>query len=1071
MSSAERHGTIRPRSDGDASPLSFGQERLFLLDRIMPGVPAYNVPRLVRVRATLDETVLQRALDAIVARHEILRTRIQLDDGVPVQHVAPTAQVELTTLDLRGAAEGSDEEETTHELLAQVACRAFDLSRDVLLRAAVVHLDGSEDLLLLVNHHIGSDHASAEILFAELDELYDSFRAGREPELPELSIQYGDFASWQREHLDGELLDELVLYWRDRLAGAPAVLELPIDRPRPAVQTHRGELLELTFPQRLADDVSALARAQAASVFMVLVAALDTVLHRYSGSDDIVVGVPASGRHQEEIQHLVGFFSNTLVLRTDLSGDPTFSELVARVKATTLEAQAYQELPFEKLVEMLDLDRTPSHSPLFQVLLGFDVAPATTPTLADAPLEEVHLPGWKFSRLDVSLNIRQGRNGSLGGSIEYATDLFDRATIERLLGHLQNLLAAAAHDPQKRLSELALVSESEHRQLTEQWNGTVTEFRGECVDRLIARQAALTPDAVAVECDGERLSFSELERRATCLGRFLRAQGVGPEQTVGIATERSVELLVGLLGIWKAGGAYVPIDPTYPIERQAYMLDDAEVRVVVTQERLLERVPVGGAQVVCLDRDWSEIERAAESLESIERDPEQAAYVIYTSGSTGEPKGVEVPHRALANFLCAMREHPGLGSDDVLVAVTTLSFDIAGLELYLPLFVGGRVVVAPAETAADPRRLAELLELSQATVMQATPTTWRMLLDAGWRGRPGFKALCGGEPLPSALADELTGCGLELWNMYGPTETTIWSTVASVQPGEPLTIGRPIANTSLFVLDAHLQPVPVGVAGELFIGGHGLARGYRNRPDLTAERFLPNPFGPGRVYRTGDLVRYRNDGTLEFLGRLDHQVKVRGFRIELGEIETALERHDRVASAVCVAHGTELVAYVIAASGETPSVDELRNQLRAVLPSYMVPSAFVLLDSLPLTANGKVNRAALPAPDAGRRSIDREYVAPGSPIEEFLASIWRDVLGVEWIGIDDDFFDLGGHSLLAVKMTSRVLTEFDVDLPLITVFAGPTIRALAKELAVDLARDAGDDELATLLLEVEGSGR
>ena len=724
-----------------------------------------------------------------------------------------------------------------------------------------------------------------------------------------------------------------------------ATLDLPTDRPRRPVRT--GERGRVS-----ADTGIASGEAE------MLPAAFGSLLHRYTNAETVAFA-------------LVRPDAPVCALQLDFSDAPPFDAVVGQVRAA-LEKPVPQELA--------------------QVVLSVDV---------EAPDALVDQDFW--------LSASRSDDGTLGLQLDYDADLYGPESAERLLGHVATLLEAAREAPSTLVSELPLLGASERELVLSVWNETALDYPSACVDTLIAEQAARTPDAIAVVCGDEQLTFAELDDRAACLARFLRAHDVGPDVLVGIAVDRSVELLVGVLGIMKAGGAYVPIDPAYPVERQKYMLEDAAVSVVVTQERLLDRVPFGDAKPVCLDRDWAEIEQAAEPRAALERDPENLAYVIYTSGSTGNPKGVELPHRALANFLWTMRETPGLTADDVLVAVTTLSFDIAGLELYLPLVVGGRVVVAPATTAGDPRLLSALLADSSATIMQATPTTWRMLLDSGWRGSPGFRGLCGGEALPVALAEEIVACGIELWNMYGPTETTIWSSVSLVRANEPLTIGRPIGNTSLYILDARLAPLPAGVAGELHIGGDGVARGYRNRPDLTSERFLPNPFGTGRIYKTGDLARYRSDGSVEYLGRLDHQVKVRGFRIELGEIETLLTRNDGVARAVCVARddgaGMALVAYIVP-SGIPVSSAHLRRYLSEHLPPYMVPDAIVELAEFPLTPNGKIDRKALPAPTRERLS-EEEVVAPSTPLERQLADIWERVLGISPIGVTDNFFDLG----------------------------------------------------------------
>jgi amino acid adenylation domain-containing protein len=772
----------------------------------------------------------------------------------------------------------------------------------------------------------------------------------------------------------------------DSRAVRPMVtLDLATDQPRRVERSgRRGRASVEASP-------ASTGALRSANPLPILTAAFAVVLHRYATAETIPLGVVNGGEKGRTV-------------RIDLAASPSFQAAVATVERALDKAEP--GLPPQVVVS---IDSPPPAGVSQDLWLAAERRPDTVTLL-----------------------------------IDYDVDLYEPDTAHRLLAHVRTLLDAGLRDSSAPVAELPLLDPDERSLILDRWNATARAYPHTCVDLLVAAQAARTPDAVAVECDGECLTFAELERRASCLAYHLQTLGVGPGVLVGLALERSVELLVGLLGILKTGGAYVPIDPTYPRERQAYMLQDADVPVLVTQNPLLERVPADSARPVCLDRDWNEIKRA-KPKGAIKRDPEQLAYVIYTSGSTGQPKGVEIPHRALANFLSTMRERPGLDADDVLAAVTTLSFDIAGLELFLPLSVGGKVVIAPQGASGDPRLLAELLSSAGANVMQATPTTWRMLLESGWRGRPGFKALCGGEALPAALAHDLLAAGIELWNMYGPTETTIWSTTCRLRVGEPVTIGRPIANTTLYILDSRLQPLPIGVPGELHIGGDGLAHGYRNRPDLTAERFLPNPFGSGRIYKTGDLARYRGDGTVEYLGRLDHQVKVRGYRIELGEIETFLGRHPAVASAVCVARdegaGPELVAYIVPT--DTPvSVARLRRYLVEHLPSYMIPSAIVSLPALPLTPNGKIDRQALPPP-ARERMVEDEAVLPRTALEQQLARIWERILGVSPIGVTDNFFDLGASSLVAAQLFAEIEHELANALPLGAMFRAPTIETLA----------------------------
>jgi amino acid adenylation domain-containing protein len=1063
---------IPRRPEEGPAPLSSPQERLFLLDQIMPGLAAYNVPTLVRVGTTLDAGLLRAALNVIVSRHEILRTSIRLIDGMPVQEVAPRAEVELTVADLRTRPE-SEREHEAQRVLGELAGRGFDLGGDVLLRAGLVHLEQDEDLLLIVFHHAASDHTSSALLFAELDQIYGSLLDGSEPSLVDLPIQYADYARWQREQLTGDHLEELLGYWTQRLAGAPARLELPADRPRPSAQSYAGKLCEFVLTPDQAASLRDLARSTGTSLFMVLLAGFKALIHRYTGAQDIVVGSPVSGRQHEETTSLLGYFSNTLALRTDLSGDPTFAELLARVKLTTLEARAYQELPFEKLVEVLNPDRDQSHSPIFQVLLGFDVAQGP-PTLAGCTLQQLPVPGWRWSRFDLSIVLRERDDGSLRAQLEYATDLFDAGTIERLIGHYRTVLAAAASGPDQQLSELPILTSAERARMLVDWNATAGDYDRRCLHEQFADQAAHRPDAIAVADAQARVSYGELDRRSNQLARELAGLGVGEGALVAICVDRSVDLLVAMLGVLRTGAAYVPVEPSYPPERQELLVADAGASVVITQERHLGVIDPGGTRVLCLDRDSARLEAHPDGALQVAVDPDALAYVIYTSGSTGKPKGVGVRHRSVANLMAAMREHPGIGETDVLANLTTPAFDLSVPDWYLPLTTGARLSIIPQEATLDGVELADWLARTGATIVQATPTTWQMLVDAGWNGSEQLKIVCGGEALPRSLAEELLVRSASVWHMYGPTETTVWSSAIELRPGDgPPPLGGPIANTRFYVLDANRQPVPVGVPGQLYIGGDGVARGYHQRPELTAEKFVGDPFAFGsaeRLYRTGDLVRWRESGTLEFLGRMDQQVKLRGFRIELEEIEAVLGASPGVAAAVVTVRedspgDRRLVAYVVPEDDHAPADEQLRRPLKSRLPPFMVPSTFVVLEALPVTPNGKLDRASLPAPDGGRPDLERRYAAPENPMQETLASIWREVLGIARVGVDDDFFDLGGHSLLAVKMLARVHDSVGVSLALRQLFDGSTIRELADALTTELLAGASGDDLAQILAE------
>ncbi len=909
-------------------------------------------------------------------------------------------------------------------------------------------------MLLLTLHHIVSDGWSMGIFYDELTTLYAAFLADRPSPLSELPIQYVDFAAWQRQWLKGETLDELLSYWRSQLAGIPPVLELPTDRPRPAMQTLHGSYLRFVLPQPLAEQLLALSLREGVTLFMTLLAAFQALLYHYTGQEDIVVGTPIAGRTRTELEGLIGCFINTLVLRSKISGSATFRELLSQVREVSVGAYAHQDLPFEQLVEALQPERNLSHPPLFQVMFVLQNAPITTSDLTGLKLRPLRAQN-DTAKFDITLFFEEAEQG-LVGALEYNSDLFDAATILRMQHHFQRLLEGIVTHPDQPLRELPLLSEAERQQLLVEWNATEAEYpREQCIQHVFEEQVEQTPDAVAVIFEGEQLTYRELNRRANQLAFYLQKQGVRQETLVGLCMERSVEMLVSLFGILKAGAAYVPLDPAYPRQRLAFMVTDAQVSLLLTRQRLVELLPEQRVPIISLDAHWEAIaiEEGGNLARSISAD--NLCYVIYTSGSTGQPKGVQVLHNAVVNFLTSMQRQIGLLDQDILLAVTTLSFDIAALELLLPLTIGARVVILRREVISDGIQLAAQISASRATIMQATPATWRLLLEAGWPGSSQLKILCGGETLPFELAKQLLERGASLWNLYGPTETTIWSLAHQIEPrDESVYIGRPIANTQVYLLDSQLQPVLLGISGEIYIGGVGVARGYLNRPELTAARFVPHPYSsePGaRLYRTGDLARYLSNGDLEYLGRTDQQVKIRGFRIELGEVEAALTEHPDVQESVVLAHEEtpgekRLVAYVVPQAEQRLTVRDLRRYLKENLPDYMVPSAFVMLKALPLTSNGKVDRRALPTPDGVRPELEEAYVAPGTPIEEALAKILIQVLQQERIGIHDNFFDLGGHSLLATQIVVRIRDTFQVELPLRSLFLAPTLAGIAEQI-------------------------
>src|SRR5271157_20951 len=1039
---------IRRRPNRGSVPLSFAQRQVWLHGQFAPGVPLYNEVLILERRGALNKEALERSFNEIIRRHETLRTTFAAEEATPVQIISEPAIVELPLAELSGLTEAQREAEVLR-LVRQEAQRPFDLAQGPLLRFRLLRLASENYILAVTLHTIVADEWSLNILADELTALYQSYSAGESSPLPDLPMQYEDYVRWQSsagQSRDGEFQ---VSYWRERLAGIPPVMELPTDRPRPPVQRFHGARHWHAITTNLSDSLGELSEQAGVTLFEFLLAAFQVLLFRYTAQDDCVVGSIFSGRDRAETESLIGLFASTAVIRTNIGGDPTFQELLERVREAVRGARKHQNVPFDRLVDELQPERDASRNPLFQVLFSLGTS---LPRLR---------AGWELAKLavdtgtakvDLQLHLSTRPEGILA-SFTYNTDLFDAATISRRAGHFETLLESIVVNADQRISALSVLTRAERQQLLVDWNATEADYRRDlCVHQLFEAQARRTPDATAVVFENRHLTYAELNRRANQLAHYLRNLGVGPDILVGIEVERSLEMIVGLLGILKAGGAYVPLDPAFPHDRLAFMLEDAEAPVLLTQQGLVESLPESSAKVVCLDTGWREIAQESTENPAATAKPEDLAYVIYTSGSTGKPKGVQVLHRGVVNFLTSMAQRPGMTARDRVLSVTTLSFDIAGLEIYLPLSLGASCEIVSREVAADGNQLLAKLANSGATVMQATPATWRMLLEAGWQGDPRLKILCGGEAVSQKLANQLLERAGSLWNMYGPTETTIWSTVSRIEAGQgAIRIGRPIANTQIYILDKVLQPVPIGVAGELHIGGDGLARGYLKRPELTADRFIAHPFSEdpeARLYKTGDLVRYVPNGDIEFLGRLDHQVKIRGFRIELGEIEAALRQHPAVNETVVIDRedspgDKRLVAYLVPGQEAAPVTSELRAFLKEKLPEYMLPSAFVTLQKMPLTPNGKVNRRALPPPEKSDLAPKAAFAPPQNATESELVKIWEETLRIQPIGVRDDFFELGGHSLLAVRIMHRVAQVFGRKIPVATLFQAPSVERLA----------------------------
>jgi len=975
-------------------------------------------------------------------------------NGQPCQEIHPPSAFALPIVDLRELPETKRETEALR-IATENLRQEFDIARGPLLRATLIQLASDNYRLYFAIHHSVMDAESCVHIIQELETIYTAFCQGLPSPLPELPIQYADFAVWQRQRLQAEVLSHHLAYWEKKLENLPQ-LKLPTDRPRTPQTTFTGSSVRHGLSFDLIEKLKTLSRQENVTLFITLATAIKVLLYRYSTQEDIVLGTVISQRDRPELEGIIGNFLNVLVLRSDLSGNPSFCELLKRVRNVCLSAYSHQDVPFQKVVKVLHPDYQVNQNPMFQVAFTID-----------SPLVTADKLGWKafyfevdpgISKFDITFYLLESESAGMVLLTEYNSDLFDATTIQRMNGHLSTLLEGIVSNPKQTIAELPLLTESERHQLLVEWNNTQVDYpQDKCIHQLFEEQVERTPDAVAVVFEEEELTYRELNCWANRLGHYLQKLGIKPDAIVGIYVERSLEMIVGLLGILKAGGAYVPIDPVYPQERVRYILSNSQAKLLITSSQLLSSLPNPEIQVICLDT-----QREVISLESPENPqskvkPDNLSYVIFTSGSTGQPKGVEICHQSLVNFVNSIDDRPELKSSDHLLALTNICFDIHTTEIYKPLTIGATIILVSRKVAQDGLRLAAKIAQSDATVMQATPAILQILLTANWSGKPDFKAICGGEALPKELANSLLGKVGCLWNMYGPTETTVWSTTYEVKPnrptygeGRPELIGHPIANTVIYILGSHLQPVPIGVPGELHIGGAGLARGYLNRPELTQQKFIPNPFSnePGsRLYKTGDLARYLPDGNIEFLGRIDNQVKIRGFRIELQEIEAVLAQHSQVREAVVISRedipgDKRLVAYLTTNEAKN-TINDLRSFIKTKLPEYMIPGAFVLLEAMPLTPNGKINRRGLPIPDASSLLQESSFIAPRDSVELQLAQIWSEILGVSPIGVQDNFFELGGHSLLAVRLMADIEQQFGKNLSLAALSQGATVEQLA----------------------------
>lgn len=1045
------------RADHLEFPLSFAQQRLWFLEQLGGTGPSYTLAHALHIRGPLNSDALQRAVQLVVDRHASLRTTFEMNNDEPVQVVALRVRVDLPVVDLQHLPERKRRAEL-ERLVNEEIRRPFDLAVGPLLRVLVLRIRPGEHVLTLCMHHIVTDGWSTGIFFRELSAAYNAYLRGHKPELGKLTIQYVDYAIWQREWLRGEILNSRLEYWQRRLEGAPVALELPTDRPRPAVQSYRGARITRQISQELLKLLKELGRQHGCTLFMTLLAAFQILLHRYTGQRDIVVGSPVAGRNRREHEGVIGFFANTLLFRVDLSGDPTCGDLLQRVRETALDAYAHQELPFEQLVKELKPDRNLSRAPLFQVLFALQNAPRQS--LDFDGLEVTRTPvDTEAARFDLSLKITE-RDEKLTAVYEYNADLFDRSTTERMAGHFESLLNAIVANPRERISSLPLLSAAETHQLLVEWNDTGSDYpKDTCIHRLFEAQAARTPDAVALVIGNREVSYSELDRRSEQLSRYLQANGVGPEVVVAICMNRSLEMIVGLLGILKAGGAYLPLEPDDPPGRLAFMLDDADALLLLTLQPLLSGLEFFDAQVICLDSDWSTIEAVSEGACANAPTAESLAYIMYTSGSSGRPKGVLIPHRAVVRLVKG-QSYVELNPDQVFLQLAPVSFDASTFEIWGCLLNGGRLILFDEEKPSLDGLVAAVRR-HKVTIIWLTAGLFHLLANTRIDALTSVRQLlAGGDVLSVAQVQKalqaLPHC--RLINGYGPTENTTFTCCYPItgpcRSDTSIPIGRPIENTRVYILDPNRQPVPIGVPGELHAGGAGLARGYLNRPELTERRFIRHPFSDdpsARLYRTGDLARYLPDGNIEFLGRVDDQVKIRGFRVEPGEIEAALAGHPGVSECFVLAQddgrvGKRLVAYIVPEEEQIPTLNELRSYMSRKLPAYMVPSAFVPVEALPLTRNGKIDRQALAALDEGRQT-EQTYVHPRTLTERKLAEIWKKILWLDHdVGIHDNFFDLGGHSLLSVQLVAEIEEAFDQKLPVSALFQLSTVAELASVL-------------------------
>jgi amino acid adenylation domain-containing protein len=1067
----EKTISISKRKDNEVLNLSFIQERIWFLNQLQPQLPLYNESSLFCLEGELNIEFLKKSINKIIERQEILRISFQTVGDRPLQIIAPNLTITLPIVEIKE--DGKTKQNfLIQQIVTEYASQPFDLSKSPLLRLLIVKLNQQKHLLLITMHHIISDGWSWKVFYQELTAFYQSYLNKNPLFLPKLSVQYADYAIWQRKTLDTQIYQHQLAYWRQQLKDINPILDLPKDKARPAISKFRGARETIEISASLTEKLKVLSKQEKVTLFIVLLTAFKVLLYRYTRQTDIVVGTPVANRNYQEIENLLGCFVNTLVLRTKFSEELSFLELLTKVRETALAAYAHRELPFEQLVKEVEAERSLSHNPLFQVMFVFQ----------DAPLQALELSNLKISPLIVDLGVAkfditlflEDTKNSLIGALEYNTEIFEAATIKQMVGHFQTLLEGIVTNPTQKIFDLPLLTKNERQQLLIEWNQTQTDYsRDTGIHQLIETQIEQTPDAIALVFENLHLTYRELNNKANRLADDLQGLGIKPDVIVGIYMERSLEMAIAILAILKAGGAYLPLDPTYPKERLAFMMADAQVSVLLTQSHLVETLPSQQAQVICLDRYWQKQQTFAgnpiKNPKSKIQNLYNLAYVIYTSGSTGAPKGVLNTHLGLSNRLLWMQDEYNLTNRDRVLQKTPFSFDVSVWEFLWSLLAGATLVLAKPEGHRDSAYLVELINAEQITTLHFVPSMLQVFLE-----EPQLKkchslkrVFCSGEALSLSLQErffarfdaETNFASLQFHNLYGPTEAAIDVTYWHCQHHDErqfVPLGRAIANTQIYILDRYLQPVPIGVVGELHIGGLGLARGYLNRTELTEEKFIANPFKQGRLYKTGDLARYHRDGAIEYIGRIDHQVKLRGFRIELGEIERALLQYPGIRETIVTlredAPGDKrLVSYIVLDRHVSYFLDDLQSFLKKQLPSYMVPSAFVVMDALPLTPNGKVDRRALPTPNEVNSDREKTFVAANTPIEEMLTGIWAQILGLDRVGIHDNFFELGGHSLLATGLISQVRKQFQVELSPRCLFEAPTVARFAEYIKKAIA--------------------